>query len=43
MKKRKLLIALSVVLIATVAISCATYTCPTYAKTEKPKEPCLGI
>lgn len=44
MKKRKLLIALSVIVITAVAVSCTSYSCPTYSKVDDNNEdPCLGI
>lgn len=44
MKKRKLLIALGVIVIAVAAVSCTSYVCPTYTKEiKKPEKPCLWI
>ena len=40
--KKKLLFVLSIVVIAGIAVSCTSYTCPTYSKIEHSEE-CLGI
>jgi hypothetical protein len=44
MKKQNLLIALAMILIAFIASSCASYSCPTYADSvEEVEEPCLWV